>query len=470
MAHDGPAFISARGQEVSFSEPRLRAAPAGPHQARQPPVIRGPHTARAIISRPPPQHEQAAPPPMRPRAAVQSQTVDGRARPGIRQGVRNFAQNMISALAPQLRTQERLRSEVMMQHVRQAQPHVVERMRTEAVQWNHSSPQLHERGPVEAQPHFRHAPVVRNAHQRAPVPLRPQSAQTLHPPGSQTPEPYTPDSWAFALAGMGFTPGAAGSSSPAVPGPTVGHASVPNTPVPDARSVLSGGVDQHRTYRTHHGQVEAVASPVVYHTGRVPSGMVWPDSEELANAVANVGGVAVDVRGYQQQQLMWQQLVQANQQQQATAAARMQRLRQVQTPSRGRAQGQQGQGLQQPDQQEVFFPYPPHVQHQHLEQQVPMVMVVQIDAPPEHRGLDMATVEANTAIIAYQPSSSNAAADDNANQDEALYQCTVCLDDFNAGDELRILPCLHRYHKDCIDQWLERSTMCPTCKHEVVST
>jgi hypothetical protein len=46
--------------------------------------------------------------------------------------------------------------------------------------------------------------------------------------------------------------------------------------------------------------------------------------------------------------------------------------------------------------------------------------------------------------------------------------CGVCLLEFEEGDELRKLPCDHRFHKECIDSWLlECSTCCPLDKEDL---
>uniref|UniRef100_A0ACD6A9Q1 Uncharacterized protein n=1 Tax=Avena sativa TaxID=4498 RepID=A0ACD6A9Q1_AVESA len=48
--------------------------------------------------------------------------------------------------------------------------------------------------------------------------------------------------------------------------------------------------------------------------------------------------------------------------------------------------------------------------------------------------------------------------------DEAA-TCSVCLGEFQLGETVRLLPvCLHLYHADCIDPWLDAHSTCPLCR------
>jgi len=45
--------------------------------------------------------------------------------------------------------------------------------------------------------------------------------------------------------------------------------------------------------------------------------------------------------------------------------------------------------------------------------------------------------------------------------------CPICLVDFDADEELRILPCGHLFHGECLSPWLLKSTWCPMCKYDL---
>ncbi|MEQ2171822.1 hypothetical protein GOODEAATRI_014575, partial [Goodea atripinnis] len=47
--------------------------------------------------------------------------------------------------------------------------------------------------------------------------------------------------------------------------------------------------------------------------------------------------------------------------------------------------------------------------------------------------------------------------------------CAVCLEPFNNNQCLRVLPCLHEYHRECIDPWLLLQHTCPLCKRSILS-
>nr|XP_043619886.1 RING-H2 finger protein ATL74-like [Erigeron canadensis] len=45
-------------------------------------------------------------------------------------------------------------------------------------------------------------------------------------------------------------------------------------------------------------------------------------------------------------------------------------------------------------------------------------------------------------------------------------ECTICLDDFVDGQNVRVLPhCGHEFHVECIDKWFESHSSCPNCRN-----
>ena len=50
---------------------------------------------------------------------------------------------------------------------------------------------------------------------------------------------------------------------------------------------------------------------------------------------------------------------------------------------------------------------------------------------------------------------------------EELRSCCVCLEDVCAGHAVRTLPCLHTFHAECAEQWLQKKKVCPLCQFPI---
>lgn len=49
-------------------------------------------------------------------------------------------------------------------------------------------------------------------------------------------------------------------------------------------------------------------------------------------------------------------------------------------------------------------------------------------------------------------------------QDGNVQECSICMVEYDVGDELARLECLCKFHKECIVEWLGRKAECPVHK------
>ncbi|KAK6741145.1 hypothetical protein RB195_009166 [Necator americanus] len=55
-----------------------------------------------------------------------------------------------------------------------------------------------------------------------------------------------------------------------------------------------------------------------------------------------------------------------------------------------------------------------------------------------------------------------------ANTAGSQERCSICLDEYAEGTELRVLFCGHEFHPKCVDPWLLSNRRCPLCQFDVV--
>uniref|UniRef100_K3WVV2 RING-type domain-containing protein n=1 Tax=Globisporangium ultimum (strain ATCC 200006 / CBS 805.95 / DAOM BR144) TaxID=431595 RepID=K3WVV2_GLOUD len=48
--------------------------------------------------------------------------------------------------------------------------------------------------------------------------------------------------------------------------------------------------------------------------------------------------------------------------------------------------------------------------------------------------------------------------------------CCICLNEYEPLQDLRVLPCSHHFHKECVDEWLMVNSTCPTCRTSIFTT
>ncbi|KND94299.1 Protein goliath [Tolypocladium ophioglossoides CBS 100239] len=61
--------------------------------------------------------------------------------------------------------------------------------------------------------------------------------------------------------------------------------------------------------------------------------------------------------------------------------------------------------------------------------------------------------------------SNSHAATDSGQVSNSNLECSICTEDFKVGEDVRVLPCNHRFHPNCVDPWLvDVAGTCPLCR------
>lgn len=83
------------------------------------------------------------------------------------------------------------------------------------------------------------------------------------------------------------------------------------------------------------------------------------------------------------------------------------------------------------------------------------------------RGASQTCIERNTLSHSYKRlARSNSSLDGDSNEDNTE-KCTICLCEFEEGEDVRRLPCMHLFHVSCVDQWLTTVKFCPLCRVDI---
>jgi len=48
-----------------------------------------------------------------------------------------------------------------------------------------------------------------------------------------------------------------------------------------------------------------------------------------------------------------------------------------------------------------------------------------------------------------------------------LNECIICLEDMKYNEDLILVKCSHIYHKECLEKWMVRRSVCPLCNIKI---
>ncbi|XP_067949813.1 E3 ubiquitin-protein ligase Arkadia-like [Watersipora subatra] len=104
-----------------------------------------------------------------------------------------------------------------------------------------------------------------------------------------------------------------------------------------------------------------------------------------------------------------------------------------------------------------------HVQHQQPVHRAP----TQPPSTTNNRNIGASQKTIDRMTFAYRYSQSVASESDQCSSNE---KCTICISEYKTSEHVRRLPCLHLFHRDCVDRWLNSNKRCPMCRVDIEAT
>ncbi|KAK2021085.1 hypothetical protein LX32DRAFT_277376 [Colletotrichum zoysiae] len=75
------------------------------------------------------------------------------------------------------------------------------------------------------------------------------------------------------------------------------------------------------------------------------------------------------------------------------------------------------------------------------------------------------SANAAAAATAGAANATGSASHGSSGQEDENLGCSICTEDFTVGEDVRVLPCNHKFHPNCVDPWLVNvSGTCPLCR------
>ncbi|KAH6806998.1 hypothetical protein C2S51_028106 [Perilla frutescens var. frutescens] len=90
------------------------------------------------------------------------------------------------------------------------------------------------------------------------------------------------------------------------------------------------------------------------------------------------------------------------------------------------------------------------------------------DGDSSSLGFDSLLNDLLSSKIGRPPASkASIAAMESVEVDEDDDRCVICLEEWEAGERAKRMPCKHRFHGECIEKWLNIHGTCPVCRYEM---